>query len=69
MSGEEREDNIMAKEKVTTTLKMDKECAAVIRFRSLDPRMDAVTTSMYLSKEAYQKIGAKDEIVVEVRAK
>lgn len=57
----------MAAITVKTTLKKDKDCKSCVRFRG--EQDDKVTTSLYLKNEAYQKIGAKEEIVVEVRAK
>ena len=69
MSGEEREDNIMPKpQTVTTVLKTDKTCKSVIRFRSPNQE-DKVTTSLYLGKESWQKIGSPEEITVTVGAK
>jgi hypothetical protein len=57
----------MAEKKVSTTLEQDKVCKSCIRFRGSSD--DKVTTSLYLQKESYDKLGSPKKIQVSVTTK
>jgi len=53
------------KQKVSTTLEMDKECKTSARFRSADVD-EEVTTSIYLLNASWKKFGKPTKVKVTV---